>query len=97
MAGIYGDAVFHLGGIGRGKVFRRDLQASTVHRLTRPLERLPVGQGAARRAKQAVLHRLRAGTEAELAAANREEFARIRMRLLADPDAFLAELRGAGG
>ena len=94
MAGIYGDAVFHLGGIGRGKVFRRDLQGSTVHRLTRPLERLPVGQGAARRAKQAALHRLRSGTEAELAAANRQEFARIRTRLLTDPDGFLAELRG---
>ena len=26
MGGIYADAFFHLGGIGRGKVFRRDLQ-----------------------------------------------------------------------
>jgi hypothetical protein len=95
MAGIYGDAVFHLGGIGRGKVFRRDLRHSTVHRLTRPLERLPVGAGTAARAKRAVLRRLRGGSEARLAAANRAEFDRIRERLLADPDLFLAQLQGA--
>jgi hypothetical protein len=94
MAGIYGDAVFHLGGVGRGKVFRRDLQQSTVHRLTRPLERLPVGHGAARRAKQAALQRVRRGKEAQLAAANRAEYEELRRRLLAEPDALLAELRG---
>jgi hypothetical protein len=94
MAGIYGDAVFHLGGIGRGKVFRRDLRHSPVHRLTRPLERLPVGTGAAARAKRATLRRLRSGAEARLATANRAEFERIRARLLADPDRFLSQLRG---
>lgn len=94
MAGVYGDAVFHLGGIGRGKLFRADLAGSRVHRLTRPLERLPVGHGAAASAKRAVLQRLRGSREAELAARNAAVFADIRDRLLDDPDAYLAYLRG---
>ncbi len=96
MGGIYADAVFHLGGIGRGKLFRRDLEHSTVHRLTRPLERVPVGQGAAAKAKRSVLHRVRGKQEAQLAAQNREVYLTFRARLLADPDVLLAELRGSG-
>jgi hypothetical protein len=94
MAGIYGDAVFHLGGIGRGKLFRRDLEQSTVHRLTRPLERIPVGQGATAKVKRSVLQRARGRSEAELAARNREVFSSLRARLLDDPDGLLALLRG---
>jgi hypothetical protein len=94
MAGIYADAVFHLGGIGRGKLFRRDLEQSTPHRLTRPLERLPVGSGTAASMKRSVLRTVRGRSEAQLAAANREIFSELRTRLLTDPDALIASLRG---
>jgi hypothetical protein len=94
MAGIYGDAVFHLGGLGRGKLFRKDLEQSTVHRLTRPLERIPVGQGATAKVKRSVLHAARGKSEAELAARNREVFTSLRTRLLDDPDGLIAFLRG---
>jgi hypothetical protein len=94
MAGIYADAVFHLGGIGRGKLFRRDLEQSTAHRLTRPLERLPVGSGAAASLKKSVLRTVRGRPEAELAAVNREVFSTLRTQLLTDPDALIASLRG---
>jgi hypothetical protein len=94
MAGVYADSVFHLGGIGRGKLFRKDLQESRVHRLTRPLERLPVGHGAAAKAKRSVLTRARAKAEAEIGARNRVVYASLREQLLADPDALLARLRG---
>ncbi len=94
MAGIYGDAVFHLGGIGRGKLFREDFQHSTVHRLTRPLERLPVGGGAAARMKRSVLHRARGRKEQQLSAQNRATYSVLRSWLLSDPDGLLAYLRG---
>ena len=94
MAGIYADSVFHMGGIGRGKLFRRDVDASTVHRLTRPLERLPVRGARAVRAQRAVLRRLRGSTEARLAARNRETYALLRGWLFSDPDGFVTFLRG---
>ncbi|MGZ4678243.1 MAG: hypothetical protein ACXVKA_04040 [Acidimicrobiia bacterium] len=94
MAGIYSDAVFHLGGIGRGKVFRKDLEGSTVHRLTRPLERLPVGSGAVANMKRSVLHRLRGKKEDELAEQNRSVFTLLRGWVLSDPDGLIATLRG---
>jgi len=94
MAGIYGDAVFHLGGIGRGKLFREDLQQSTVHRVTRPLERLPVGSGAPARLKRSVLHRARGKKEQQLSAQNRATYTVLRSWLLSDPDGLLAYLRG---
>lgn len=94
MGGIYGDAVFHLGGIGRGKLFRKDLEGSTVHRMSRPLERLPVGQGTPAKLKRAVLHRVRAKKEAQLTAQNRASYSLLRGWLLSDPDGLLAYLRG---
>jgi hypothetical protein len=94
MAGIYGDAVFHLGGIGRGKLFREDLQHSTIHRVTRPLERLPVGGGAPARAKRSVLHRARGKKEQELSAQNRAIYTVLRSWLLSDSDGLVAYLRG---
>ena len=94
MAGIYGDAVFHLGGIGRGKLFREDLRQSTVHRVTRPLERIPVGSGAPARVKRSVLHRARGKKEQELSAQNRATFTVLRSWLLSDPDGLIAYLRG---
>ncbi len=94
MAGIYGDAVFHLGGIGRGKLFREDLRHSAVHRVTRPLERLPVGSGAPARVKRSVLQRARSKKEQELSATNRSTYTVLRSWLLADPDGLLAYLRG---
>jgi len=93
MAGIYADAVFHLGGVGRGKLFRQDLEHSTVHRLTRPIERLPLGAGAPADAKRALLRRLRAAPEARLAAQNRDFYSVLRGWLLTDPDGLLAYLR----
>jgi hypothetical protein len=95
MAGIYGDAIFHLGGIGRGKLFRKDLEHSAAHRLSRPLERLPVGTGAAARAKRSVLHRVRANPEARLAEQNRAFYSVLRAWLLSDPDSLLDYLRGS--
>ena len=94
MAGIYADAVFHLGGVGRGKLFRRDLAQSTIHRATRPIERLPVGTGSVAQAKRAALTRVRGRREAQLAQQNRATFEVLRHWLLADPDGLLGYLRG---
>jgi hypothetical protein len=94
MAGIYGDAVFHLGGIGRGKLFRKDLEGSVRHRMTRPLERLPVGSGRVAGVKRSVLHAVRGQTENELAARNDVIYAQLRDQLLSDPDRLIATLRG---
>ncbi len=95
MAGIYGDAVFHLGGIGRGKLFRKDLEGSALHRITRPLERVPVGTGAAATAKRSVLRRVRGGQEQRLADENRAFYTLLREWLLSDPDGLIAYLRGS--
>jgi hypothetical protein len=86
--------VFHLGGIGRGKLFRKDLAGSTVHRLSRPLERLPVGTGAAASLKRSVLRRVRGSQEQRLAAENRAFYSLLRGWLLSDPDGLIAYLRG---
>jgi hypothetical protein len=94
MAGVYADAVFHLGGVGRGKLFRRDLDQSFVHRVTRPLERLPLPGEALGRARKAALRTLRGRTDARLAARNRQAYEELRGALFADSDAFLARLRG---
>ena len=94
MAGIYADAVFHLGGVGRGKLFRRDLEQSTVHRLSRPLERVPVGAGAPADVKRSLLRAARGRQEDRLAAQNRAFYSVLRDWLLADPDGLLAYLRG---
>jgi hypothetical protein len=96
IAGIYGDVFFHLGAGSRMALFRADLQRSTVHRLTRPLERVPLGHGRAHHARRRVLASLRRPTESRLIAANHEAAAAARAALLADADAFVARLRGAG-
>ena len=94
MAGIYADSVFHMGGIGRGKLFRRDVEASRVHRLSAPLERLPVRGTRAVAWKRAALRRLRGTAEDRLAARNRETYALLRGSLFSDPDGFVSYLRG---
>jgi hypothetical protein len=94
MAGIYADAVFHLGGVGRGKLFRKDLEQSTVHRISRPLERIPVGTGGPAEVKRSVLRRVRGKQEDRLAAQNRAFYSVLRGWLLSDPDGLLAYLRG---
>ena len=96
IAGIYGDCFFHLGAGSRVALFRADLAGSRVHRLTRPIERVPVGHGRARTAKQRLLTTLRRPAEARRIAANRTAAETALAALLADPDAFVAMLRGRG-
>jgi hypothetical protein len=95
IAGIYGDAVFHLGATSRGVLFRRDLEPSLVHRLTMPLERYPARRPAAVRAKRAVLRWCRGPTERRMMRRNRTVYQDVRRRLDEDPDALFALLRGA--
>ncbi len=95
LAGIYGDVVFHLGGITRGKVFRTDLAGSRVHKLSRPMEWLPVRGRAMKAAQRRLLRRVRGPAEAALAAHNRVAYTELRGRLLDDPDGLFADLRGA--
>ncbi|HZJ26330.1 MAG TPA: hypothetical protein VFF40_04840 [Acidimicrobiia bacterium] len=94
MGGVYHDVLFHVGGIGRGKLFRRDLLASRVHRLSRPIERVPVPGAGLRRAKRRLLHAIRGRTERRLAAVNREAADELDTRLRRDPDVLFAELTG---
>jgi hypothetical protein len=96
IAGVYADCIFHLGAGSRVALFRADLARSRVHRWTRPLERVPVGRGRARDVKRRALAKLRGPAEARMIAANREAAAAAEAALLADPDAFLARLRGHG-
>jgi hypothetical protein len=96
IAGLYGDCVFHLGATASGTVFRRDLAASTVHRATRPLERVPLRPQPLARAKRTLVDRLRAPAEAELKARNRGVFTDLRAWLLEDPDGLVAYLSGNG-
>jgi hypothetical protein len=77
-------------------LFRADLQRSTVHRVTRPLERLPLGHGRAHEARRRVLTTVRRPAESRLIAANRRAATAARTALLDDPDAFIARLRGSG-
>ena len=59
LAGIYGDSVFHMGGITRGKVFRTDLDGSRTHKLTQPLEHLPAPTPKLKDARRKLLRRVR--------------------------------------
>lgn len=93
IAGLYADCLFHLAGTARGSVFRRDLEASRVHRVTAPLERLPL-HGMLGRAKRWTLERACSPAERAIAARNRLVFERARAALLEDSDAFVAYLRG---
>ena len=90
MAGVYADAIFHLGGVGRGKIFRRDLQTSRVHRLSKPLEFLPKWLGGTDKR----LQRIRAGAEARMASNNRAIYSLLREWLVTDPESMFAYLLG---
>jgi hypothetical protein len=94
LAGIYGDAVFHMGGITRDKVFRTDLAASRVHKLTRPLDHLPAPTAKLKDARRALLRRVRRRANAAMAQRNRVAYRALRERLLGDADGLIAELRG---
>ena len=94
MGGIYADTFFHLGGIGRGKIFRRDLQGSAAHRLTRPIERIPLRGPRTSQMKEALLRTVRGSVEHDLARRNGEIYAQLRAALLEDSDALIARLRG---
>jgi hypothetical protein len=96
IAGIYGDCIFHLGAGSRVALFRRDLIASPVHRLTRPVERVPVGTGRLRSVKQRALAAVRRPAESRRIAANRAVADRATAMVLHDPDALVAYLRGRG-
>lgn len=96
MAGVYADAVFHLGAAGRGKVFRTDVAASRTHRMTRPLERIPVPAKFAR-SRRRMVRRMRRGAEARIGARNREIYAVVRDWMYTDPDGLFAYLRGRSG
>ncbi len=94
MAGIYGDVVFHLGGIGHGKIFRSDIAASRVHRWSRPLELIPSRFSTIAGVKKALLRRVRSRTEQRMAEQNRNVYRELREWLLADSDGLIGYLRG---
>ncbi len=94
IAGIYGDVVFHLGGIARGKVFRTDLVRSRVHRWSRPLEHLPAPGAALGAAKRRVIRAVRGPAERRMAEHNRVAYSSLREQLFSDPDRLFATLRG---
>ncbi len=96
IAGIYGDVVFHLGAGARSALFRRDLAASRIHRLTEPAERVPVGWAPARRWKRRALGAIRGPAERRMIAANAAAATRAREWLRRDPDGLIAFLRGGG-
>ena len=90
MAGVYGDAIFHLGGVGRGKVFRRDLELSRAHRLSRKLQVIPKWLGG--NGKRIL--KMRVDVEKRMASQNRNLYLLLREWLVADFDGMLAYLRG---
>jgi hypothetical protein len=94
IAGIYGDAVFHLGAGTRDALFRADLRRSTVHRLTDPIERIPVGAGRVRTVKRRALRTARGPSERRAIAVNRAAATTAREWLLRDSDDLVAHLRG---
>jgi hypothetical protein len=94
IAGIYADCIFHLGAGSRAALFRADVAASRAHRLTRPIERIPVGHGRARAAKQRVLRALRRRAEARIIDENRRIAREAQAWLLRDPDGLFRHLRG---
>ncbi len=95
MAGIYGDIVFHLGGVGRKKVFRQDLMRARSHRISRRLGRLPAGGSRAVGAlKRKMNVRARDAVAAEVSATNRQINKLIREWMFDDVDELIAYLRG---
>src|SRR5262249_51149544 len=97
IAGLYDDCIFHLGATASGTVFRRDLAASTVHRVTRPVARVPVPVPSLARRKRKLVERVRARSEQQIKASNREAFFELRAWLIEDPDGLFAHLRGEAG
>ncbi len=93
IAGIYADSVFHLAGVASGTLFRRDLAESRPHRLTRPIERVPV-PSAMQGVKRSLLGRIRGGAEARIKERNRVAYDLAREWLLNDADGLIAYLRG---
>ena len=96
IAGIYGDAVFHLGAGARASLFRRDLATSVTYRLTRPIERIPIRAGAGRRLKRRVLGALRRPAEQRMIAANAAAAHAANAWLRDDADGLFDFLRGRG-
>ncbi|HEY3834784.1 MAG TPA: hypothetical protein VGO03_21000 [Acidimicrobiia bacterium] len=94
LGGIYGDAIFHMGGITRDKVFRTDLSASRVHKLTQPLAHLPAPTPKLKERRRGLLRRLRRRANAAMAERNGVAYRELRQRLLDDADGLIAELRG---
>ena len=94
LGGIYGDAVFHMGGITRGKVFRTDLAGSRTHKLTQPLEHLPAPTPKLKDARRKLLRRVRRRANVAMAERNRVAYRELREHLLGDADGLIAELRG---
>lgn len=96
IAGIYGNTVFHLGAGARPSLFRRDLATSLTHRLSRPIDRIPVRPGVARRLKRRVLRTVRGPAERRMIAANATAAGTARQWLRDDPDGLFDFLRGLG-
>jgi hypothetical protein len=97
IAGVYADAIFHVGGgLRTATRFRRDLAASRVHRLTRPIERVPTPRPELKRAKTALLDTIRRRPERAFVARNRRAAETARRCLDEDADAFVAYLLGRG-
>jgi hypothetical protein len=97
IAGVYDDAVFHAGGGLRAATrFRRDLAASRIHRLTRPIERVPTPRPEIKRAKTALLDTIRRRPERGFVERNRRAAETARRCLDEDADAFFAYLLGRG-
>ena len=94
IAGVYGDIVFHLGAGVRSSLFRADLKRSIAHRVSRPIERIPVRSARTRRWKQRMLDRVRSRANRRIAAVTHEADEKIRAWMLADSDQLMAFLRG---
>jgi hypothetical protein len=95
MAGIYGDVIFHLGSAGRGKVFRQDFRESTMHRLSAPIERLPLRGRVGTAARRSTLRFLRRDIEERVVLQNSDSYAALRRELVRDPDGLIGYLQGA--
>lgn len=96
MGGIYGDVVFHLGGIGRAKVFRKDLDALRTHRWSRPLELLPTRGARLASMKERTLRKVRQHAANEVATLNQRIYEDIRDWLFRDAEGLFAYLRALG-
>jgi hypothetical protein len=95
LGGIYGDLIFHLGGaVRRGAWTQRDRAELATARLRSWLRDRVVTPQRRPMRLPLWLKRLLLPTEARRLAANRKAFELIRARLLADPEAYIAYLRG---